>query len=162
METILTFLWEAKLLMNDLIKSKFDFYEIVKIVTSDPNKLELYGKLGYIRGKAAPETAESQEWGYAVSLFDLDNTWSFEENELESAGKFFDKNAIPDYGKIRVLVNDKGEGSVKASYSSYSEIKEEILQSNESKVSGYMIEAGMISKDLDDLNGLIELCINSN
>ncbi len=144
------------------MKSKFDFYEVVKVITSDPNKTELYGKLGYIRGKSEPEDDYTKRHGYAVLLFDREYLYCFEEDELESTGEFFDKSTIPDYGRIRVVVNEKGEGSVKASYSSYAEIKDEIINENAAKVSGHMIEAGMVSSDLDDLYELIDLCLNSN
>lgn len=141
------------------MKSKFDFYEIVKINTTDSKKLEANGMLGYIRGKSEPESVYIKTCSYAVKLFDYEYLRSFEENELESTGEFFDKTKIPNHGSIRVAVDDNGVGSVKASYKSYTEIENAINSSQASKASGYMIEAGMTSNDLDIMYNLIFIAI---
>ena len=75
------------------MKSKFDFYEIVKIKTIDPQKSEVNGKKGYVAAKAVSDIRDHNpgSWTYAVSLFDIKYAWSFSENELEATGNFFDK-----------------------------------------------------------------------
>lgn len=144
------------------MQSKFDFYEIVEIVTTDSKKVWLNGKLGYVCGKAEPEVGtESQTWGYALSVFGVEYVQSFEENELKSTGDFFDKSTLPNLGSIRVSVSN-GAGEVKASYKSYSEIEDSIINMQAAKVSGFMMEAALISKDVDDIYRLISMCIGSS
>lgn len=63
---------------------------------------------------------------------------------------------------IKVSVNEKGEGEIKPSYSSYKEIEQSIVLQDGPKVNGYMIEAGLASDDIPGLYGLIELCIMSS
>lgn len=142
------------------MQSKFDFYEIVDIVTTNPKKIWLNGKKGYIRGKSEPEDGEDETYGYAVSVFGVKYLQSFEENELKSTGNFFDKSTLPNFGSIRVAVKD-GAGEVKASYSSYSEIEDAIAAMQAAKVNGFMLEAALVSEDLDDMYTLIGKCLAS-
>ncbi len=143
------------------MQSKFDFYEIVEIVTFDPKKKWLNGKLGYVCGKAEPEEESNlQSWGYALSVFGLEYVQSFEENELKSTGNFFDKSTLPNFGSIRVAVKD-GAGEVKPSYNSYSEIEDAIAAMQAAKVNGFMLEAALVSEDLDDMYTLIGKCLAS-
>lgn len=144
------------------MQSKFDFYEIVEIVTTDPKKIWLNGKIGYVCGKAEPEVGtQSQMWGYAVSVFGVEYVQSFEENELKSTGNFFDKSTLPNLGSIRVSVKG-GVGEAKASYKSYSEIEDAICKSQAAKVSGFMLEAALVSEDLGDMYRLIGKCLESS
>lgn len=146
------------------MKSKFDFYEIVKIKTIDPQKSEVNGKKGYVAAKAVSDIRDHNpgSWTYAVSLFDIKYAWSFSENELEATGNFFDKTKIPNHGSIKVAVDSNGVGKVKPSYTSYAEIEAAINSSQASKASGYMLEASMISNDLDIMYNLIDMSIHQS
>ncbi len=142
------------------MKSKFDFNEIVTVVPNMGKKSHLSDKRGYIVGKAENE---NHTWSYAVSLFDIENVWSFKEQELKSTGEFFKDSNQVKYGSIRVTVNDKGEGNIKQTFTSYKEIEEEIKKADTVKVSGHMIEVGMLSEDITSAYNLVNLCIqNSN
>lgn len=140
------------------MKSKFEFYEIVKVFTKDQKTLSFNGKCGYIAAKSEPDLNVNKEdiFRYVVKFSELEFSPMFDENELESTGEFFDKNKIENYGSIRVSVDSNGAGSVKASYQSYSEIEDEMNKSKASKASGHLIEAGMLSNDLDIMYNLID------
>lgn len=141
------------------MKSKFEFYEIVKIKTHK-HKNEDNGRIGYIRGKAEPES-ENMQFCYAIKFSDYECLKSFPESELESTGKFFDKSKIPNHGSIRVVVDKDGAGSVKPSYESYAEIESAIKDIGSPKASGYLIEAGMVGEDLNAMYKIIELATKS-
>lgn len=143
------------------MKSKFDFYEIVRVCTINKKKISLNGKCGYIAAKSEPDLNinKNKLFSYVVEFPDITYSSMFEENELESTQEFFDKTKIPNHGSIRIAVDDNGVGSVKASYNSYTEIENAISRSQASKASGYMIEAGMTSNDLDIMYNLIFIAI---
>jgi hypothetical protein len=99
--------------MNTTTSSKFSFYEIVRINIPtekiDSKSKKINYKLGVVRGKSF----DDKGWYYGVFIGDVQEVWSFDEDELESTGKFADPNAHLSGENIRVVVNEKGEGSIK-------------------------------------------------
>jgi hypothetical protein len=93
-------------------KEKFDFYEIVKIVSNAKNKIFLKGTYGTVTGKAEPEI-DGEQWSYAVDPYATDSGWCFNEDELEYTGKFDDPEKFKPVGSVKVVLNSKGEGSLK-------------------------------------------------
>ena len=95
------------------MKSKFDFYERVKIInplTDKKKKSKLKNAFGTVMGKTQNEDGS---WGYGVSI-DKDNNllWRCSENELESLGTFAKHEDYYSGESIRVGVNKKGEGYI--------------------------------------------------
>ena len=92
-------------------KPQFDFYEVVRIRTSDPQKLQLNGEKGAVLGITETED-HTEPFLYAVSIDSLKECWCFFEGELEQTGE---RRSRSDYfsGKsIRVVVDEHGNGSL--------------------------------------------------
>lgn len=139
---------------------KYSFDQIVKVISSKYKDQQCLNATGYIAGMALDD---DNLWTYGVYLFDIEEVWSFDEKDLESEGKFLPKDSYYkyDYGSIRVSVNN-GAGEVKASYKSYSEIEEAIIDMQAPRVSGFMLEAALSSDDLHEMYRLIDLSIHSD
>lgn len=142
------------------IKPKYSFDEIVKIINSKYQYQQGLNSTGYIAGMALDD---DNVWTYGVYLFDFEEVWGFDEEDLQSEGKFLseDSDYKRDFGSIRVSVHN-GVGEAKASYKSYSEIEDAITDTKAAKVSGFMMEAALVSEDLDDMYSLINMCIGSS
>lgn len=95
------------------MKSKYQFYEIVRIVSKKDSKSHVFGLEGAILGMAKNKEGM---WGYAVYLYSKNETWDCLEDEIESTGKI-DKDKSFYLGKhINIEVNPKtGEGGLKNS-----------------------------------------------
>ena len=91
-------------------KAKFHFDEIVKIQTSDIRKKHLNGKRGVIKGKSCNEQSD---WSYAVTLFEFQKVYSFDEIELQSTGEFAPKDLYDAADRITVIVDKDGKGEIK-------------------------------------------------
>lgn len=91
-------------------ESKFNYYEIVKVISRKEDLKEIFNKEGVIVGKAINEDGS---WGYAVSF---DDGWDLEENELKSTGKFAKEEDFYTGESLRVKVSPAGEGSVSGYY----------------------------------------------
>jgi hypothetical protein len=141
-------------------KPKYTFDEIVKVINSKYQYQQGLNATGYIAGMALDD---DNVWTYGVYLFDFEEVWGFDEEDLQSEGNFLaeDSDYKRDFGSIRVSVNN-GAGEVKASYKSYSEIEDAIADIQAAKASGFMMEAALISENVDDMYRLISMCIVSS
>ena len=84
------------------MKSKFDFFERVKIVNPlNPNKLKFKEKLDVIFGKSQDDKGL---WHYQIKIENIDEGWYFLENELESLGTFAKREDFYSGESIRVGV----------------------------------------------------------
>jgi uncharacterized protein YutE (UPF0331/DUF86 family) len=138
------------------VKTKFEFYEIVKINTKDPARSIKNDYIGYIAGKSTGDNTIE----YAVCLFDDDMVYCFNEMDLESTGQFFEEENLAPRTKIRVQVNDD-EGEIKQTFKNYHEIESAIDSKDIAKVSGYMLEVGFIADSNNETYTLIEKCIDN-
>ena len=91
-------------------KSKFVFDEIVEIINSQHDDATILNAMGYIAGMALNDEGS---WAYGVFLFELEEVWHFDEEDLRSTGKFVPENFNQSGETIKVIVNDKGEGEIK-------------------------------------------------
>lgn len=65
------------------MKNKFDFYEIVKVVSPEIIYSEIYGLEGVIMGMSQNDDGS---WGYAVSVNEI--AWDVNEEYLVKTGKY--------------------------------------------------------------------------
>ncbi len=92
-------------------ESKFQFYEIVKIQSQQPNTAEIHGVEGAITGMAENDDGV---WGYSVHIYSIDDTWYILEDELEPTGKMDRHETFHSGESIIVEVDpDTGEGRIK-------------------------------------------------
>ena len=95
------------------MNSKFDFYEIVKLLSDDPKHAGLTGKLVVIRGKVQHE--KTGEWIYGVSLYEKRGYGIIRrvyEKYLVATGKKADPSEFETGQTIKVSVDPKtDEGS---------------------------------------------------
>jgi hypothetical protein len=96
--------------MSSKWASKFNYDEIVILHPVDSKMKIACDTKGIINGKAVNEQGE---WSYSVSLELNGETWCFDENELESTGNFSDSNKDLTSHKVRMSVNENGEGEIK-------------------------------------------------
>jgi len=94
------------------MKSKFDFYEIVKVNSSKNALREINNSEGVIRGKAQNE--ETGRWGYGVSIYkDNGLIWHIMEEDLQFTGRKADPKDFEAGETVKVQVDPKtGEGSL--------------------------------------------------
>ena len=93
------------------MKSKFDFYELVKIKTTVfTEKNGINGQKGAILGMSEDE---NNKWGYAIHIYNVDGCWDLPEECLESIGEFTTREEFYDGSSIHVKVDAKtGEGKI--------------------------------------------------
>jgi hypothetical protein len=93
------------------MNNKFNFYEIVKVLSKKSNLQEINGCEGVVKGKSQCE--DTGNWGYAVSIYkDNGIVWDIMEEDLISTGKLDDhsKYSPTEHVKIQVdLKTGKGE-----------------------------------------------------
>jgi len=89
---------------------RFDFYEEVRINTSDADKSHMNGLLAVVVGRT--ETEDRTSWYYAVDLQSQKKGWCFFERELEPTGRRFRREDFYDGSSIRVRVDEKGHGHI--------------------------------------------------
>jgi hypothetical protein len=95
--------------MDVEMEPKFTFYEKV-VVRSDKSSLEeINGKLGAILGIGEDE---GNGISYAVQIYDEDVGWSVMESDLESTGQFDSRDTFYEGDSVKVIVDDKGNGSL--------------------------------------------------
>ena len=90
------------------VKSKFDFYEKVKIVSSDPNLRKGAGEISAVVGKAE----EVGNISYAVFVYRDERCWSTQEEDLESIGEFDQHESFFSGERIRARVDETGRGYI--------------------------------------------------
>jgi hypothetical protein len=93
------------------MKSKFKFYEIVKVRENVFTKKNgLNGLLGVILGKAKDDNGI---WFYAVNFQDKEEGWDLPEESLEGTGLSTTREEYYDGSSIYVKVDAKtGEGKI--------------------------------------------------
>ena len=89
---------------------KFDFYEKVRVQSSDPEKAHLNGEIGTILGRT--ETDDQKSFLYAVSIDSYRRTWALFEHELESTGQRAKREDYYDGSSVRIRVDERGRGTV--------------------------------------------------
>lgn len=88
-------------------RSKFEFFEKVRIVTRSGTKQSVNGAIGAVLGKVQDEGGI---WYYAVHVYGDNRGWDFVEDELEATGEFDKRESFYDGSSIRVRVDSKGRG----------------------------------------------------
>ena len=96
------------------MKNKFNFYEVVRIVSNKPELLELNNKLGVITGMSQNESDPSI-FCYAVDILNEDKEvidgWSIYSEDLVTTGKKINPSQLFTSDIIKVEVSKKtGEG----------------------------------------------------
>lgn len=93
--------------------SKFDFYEIVKVVSDNPNIKVINGLEGVIVGKEYDEG--TSRWSYGVKISAENGlVWRIYEEELSSLGKIADAKELYTSKTIRVAMDPiTREGTIK-------------------------------------------------
>jgi len=86
----------------------FEFYEVVRVL-SCVDKPHLIGKEGYVAGKSYEDGGPVE--GYAVFIFDVEEMFSFDPNEIVSLGRFVDEDEVMSGESIRVR-NEDGKGVI--------------------------------------------------
>lgn len=79
-------------------ENKFNFYDIVKIVSEKSSLKKVNNNFGIIRGMSQNE--ETGEWGYGVLVCNDENlAWDILESDLQSTGKKANSDTY-NFGKI--------------------------------------------------------------
>lgn len=92
------------------MSSKFEFYEIVRIVSDCQCYQEVNDLEAVVMGMSENE---SGVWGYSVQVLETEESWSLSESELVSTGKKLTRDDIYDGSSVRVAVDpESGEGSI--------------------------------------------------
>ncbi|MFQ3245975.1 MAG: hypothetical protein ACI9SP_002624 [Arenicella sp.] len=90
----------------------YDFYEVVKVVTSRSELTEINGSEGAVLGMAQNDHGD---WLYAVHILGSDEGWDVMENELVSTGKMMSREDFYDGESVVVEVDPiTGEGKLKS------------------------------------------------
>jgi len=63
---------------------RFDFREVVRVVSDDPELAEIHGDTGVILGRGDDLSAPE----YGVFIYREERVWSLPEEALESTGRF--------------------------------------------------------------------------
>lgn len=91
-------------------KPKFQFYEVVRVISDDPELAEIHGETGAILGLSEHG---DPEYEYGVFIDRDEVVWSVSESALEATGivkqraDFYDDNL-----SIRVQVDEQGHGTI--------------------------------------------------
>lgn len=92
------------------MSNRFNFYEIVKVVSTRRSLTEINGREGVVLGMAQNDDGS---WGYAISVDDVG--WSIHEDNLVFTGKFSTRDQFysdSDEDRVRVIVDESGEGRI--------------------------------------------------
>lgn len=89
------------------MKSKFDFYEVVKVVSNNVRLKKIWSMEVIVSGKAE----EDGVWSYAVSIPD-GLVWSVDENDIISTGKFVNPEDYKSVDSVRIRVLPDGSGEI--------------------------------------------------
>ena len=90
--------------------ARFQFYEVVRVVSNKERLLEVAGLSGAVLGMSENEFGE---WGYAVHIFDKKEVWDVMETDLLTTGEFKKRDDFYDGTSTRVIVDpETGEGSL--------------------------------------------------
>ena len=98
------------------MKSKFDFYEIVRVSSKKEALKVINYKEGVIIGKSQDEE-DPRIFYYAVDIIndsgEIEDGWSIEEIDLKETGKKADPAKFAYVDSVKIVVDpDTGEGKV--------------------------------------------------
>jgi Immunity protein 31 len=85
---------------------RFDFDDVVRVVSDDPELAPINGERGAVVGRGDDTTRP----GYGVFIYRDQRVWCVDEPDLEPTGER-DPRPPPDYA-IRVSVDEQGRGNV--------------------------------------------------
>lgn len=92
------------------MQPKYQFYEIVRVTTQLPKLNKIAGMEGAILGRSEESIGN---WGYAVYIYSLQETWDVPENALEATGRMDRRETFYDGASISVRVDpETGEGKL--------------------------------------------------
>lgn len=92
------------------MKTEYAFYEVVRVVSTSPDKQKIRGLEGAILGKSKNDKGE---WGYAVYIYELSECWDLMHDELEDTGKMDQRENFYDGTRVKVTVDPvTGEGRI--------------------------------------------------
>lgn len=94
------------------MKNKFNFNDVVKIVSSKSSHKEINGELGVIKGMVQCE--ETAEWIYGVAIYKQEGLiWRVKEDSLVSTGEKADSKEFMSSESVKVRVDPKtGKGKI--------------------------------------------------
>jgi hypothetical protein len=78
---------------------RFNFYERVRVASSDPVKFGIDGQIGAILGK---NQSDDGRWWYGVFIYELGQVWHCSEDELAFTGAFDRRESFYSGEAIRV------------------------------------------------------------
>jgi Immunity protein 31 len=84
-----------------MMKAKFQFYEVVRILEGQGVRSHLVGREGVVSGSAQNDKGE---WSYAVFIPSTELTWSFDETNLAATGEFRKREDFYSGESIKVKV----------------------------------------------------------
>lgn len=98
------------------MSSKYNFYDIVKVVSSKPALKKVNGKLGVIRGKSQSEV-DFTIFAYAVDILNdvgmVKDGWFIFEEDLQPTGKKADPNDFQTGESVEIQVDPRtGKGYI--------------------------------------------------
>jgi hypothetical protein len=91
-------------------KPKLNFYDQVKIQSSNPANSALNGEIGVVLGMSPLPDAGG--WTYAISIDSKKHAYMFDESELVATGVRFERSDFYDGASVRVRVDERGRGTV--------------------------------------------------
>jgi hypothetical protein len=86
------------------MNSKFNFYEVVKVVSTVPALQTISGLEGTVLGMSANEQGS---WGYAVYIPNQEETWDVMETELQTTGVFQTPADFYDGSSLQLRVTEE-------------------------------------------------------
>ena len=82
--------------------AQFDFYEKVLIESTRPELAQINGKLAAVLGRAQ---GDDGRWSYAAHVYDNDECFSCNEDDLKPTGEFDRRETFYDGISIRVSLD---------------------------------------------------------
>lgn len=93
------------------MENKFDYYEIVKIKSGNPELSDVNGLKGAVLGIS--ESEDSKQIAYSVHIFKLKTSWFIFEEDLKPTGMKANPEDFYTGESIKVRVDPKtGEGEI--------------------------------------------------
>ena len=93
------------------MSAKYKFYEVVKVVSSNPDLAEINNQEAAIMGMVENNNSK---WSYAVHILETEDGWDVDEEELQSTGRMMCESDFYDGESVTVVVDSKtGTGMIK-------------------------------------------------
>ncbi|WP_010304091.1 Imm31 family immunity protein [Candidatus Odyssella thessalonicensis] len=94
-----------------MLRSRFDFYEVVRVRSNLPEYVRIDNLLGTVLGMS--QDSEGR-WAYALEIEDSDEAWMVWEECLISCNEFKNREDFYSNSSLKVVVDPKtGEGQLK-------------------------------------------------